>query len=77
MSNGGKELISDATVTLAYGRRYGLIGHNGAGKSTFLRALAAGDIKGLPPNCQVRPWRRWRGERRRLGVLQSSAVSPL
>lgn len=29
------------------------IGRNGTGKTTFLRALAGGDIKGLPPNCQV------------------------
>ncbi len=59
MSNGGKELIEDATVTMAFGRRYGLIGHNGAGKSTFLRALAAGEIKGLPPNCQVGGFGYW------------------
>jgi hypothetical protein len=29
------------------------IGRNGAGKTTFLRALAAGDIKGLPHGWQV------------------------
>jgi ATP-binding cassette subfamily F protein 3 len=31
VSNGGKELIEDATVTLAHGRRYGIIGRNGTG----------------------------------------------
>ena len=31
MSNGGKDLIEDASVIMAYGRRYGLIGRNGTG----------------------------------------------
>eukprot|EP00775_Hariotina_reticulata_P003197 gene3197-3475_t len=53
VSNGGRELVEDATVMLAAGRRYGLIGRNGTGKTTFLRCLAAGEIKGLPANCQV------------------------
>ncbi|KAG2423892.1 hypothetical protein HXX76_014945 [Chlamydomonas incerta] len=53
LSNGGKELVSDATVMLAFGRRYGLIGRNGTGKTTLLRALAGHEIKGLPANCQV------------------------
>lgn len=53
ISNGGKDLISDATVTLAYGRRYGIIGRNGTGKTTLLRAMAAHDIKGIPDNCQI------------------------
>lgn len=37
----GKELITPTTLSLNYGRRYGLIGANGSGKSTFLKALAA------------------------------------
>ncbi|EFJ43917.1 hypothetical protein VOLCADRAFT_95808, partial [Volvox carteri f. nagariensis] len=53
LSNGGKELVTDATVMLAFGRRYGLIGRNGTGKTTLLRALAAHEIKGIPANCQV------------------------
>ncbi|KAF8071383.1 ABCF3 [Scenedesmus sp. PABB004] len=53
VSNGGRELVVDASVSLAAGRRYGLIGRNGTGKTTFLRALAGGEIKGLPPGCQV------------------------
>lgn len=31
VSNGGKDLIADASVIMAYGRRYGLIGRNGTG----------------------------------------------
>jgi ATP-binding cassette subfamily F protein 3 len=37
VSNGGAELIGDCDVTLVWGRKYGLVGRNGAGKSTFLR----------------------------------------
>jgi ATP-binding cassette subfamily F protein 2 len=40
----GKELITPTTLSLNYGRRYGLIGSNGSGKSTFLRALAAREV---------------------------------
>lgn len=37
----GRVLITDATLELNYGRRYGLLGENGCGKSTFLKAIAA------------------------------------
>ncbi|RKU44067.1 ABC transporter ATP-binding protein arb1 [Coniochaeta pulveracea] len=37
----GRVLITDSTLELTYGRRYGLLGENGAGKSTFLKAIAA------------------------------------
>ncbi|QLG72092.1 hypothetical protein HG535_0C04460 [Zygotorulaspora mrakii] len=36
----GQRILSDAQLTLAFGRRYGLVGQNGIGKSTLLRALA-------------------------------------
>lgn len=35
----GRVLIQDATLELTYGRRYGLLGENGCGKSTFLKSL--------------------------------------
>lgn len=37
----GKVLIQDSTLELNFGRRYGLLGENGCGKSTFLKSLAA------------------------------------
>jgi ATP-binding cassette, subfamily F, member 2 len=37
----GKVLLQDSTLELNFGRRYGLLGENGCGKSTFLRAIAA------------------------------------
>ena len=35
----GKVLIQDSTIEVSYGRRYGLLGENGCGKSTFLKAI--------------------------------------
>ncbi|GAQ87059.1 ATPase component of ABC transporters [Klebsormidium nitens] len=49
----GKDLISDATVILAYGRRYGLVGRNGTGKTTFLKHMAMRALPGIPKNCQI------------------------
>lgn len=37
----GRVLITDTTLELNYGRRYGLLGENGCGKSTLLRSIAA------------------------------------
>merc|ERR1719272_1292627 len=40
----GKELIQDATLTINHGRRYGLIGSNGSGKTSLLAAIAAREL---------------------------------
>lgn len=37
----GRVLITDSTLELTLGRRYGLLGENGCGKSTLLKAIAA------------------------------------
>jgi ATP-binding cassette subfamily F protein 2 len=44
MSVYGKEFIADTKLELNFGRRYGLIGANGSGKSTMLAAIAAREI---------------------------------
>ncbi|KAF5878286.1 putative translation initiation regulator protein [Botrytis fragariae] len=44
VSIGGLRILSDTNLTLAYGRRYGLVGQNGIGKSTLLRALARREL---------------------------------
>ncbi len=36
----GKVLLENTTLTIAAGRRYGLVGPNGKGKSTLLRMIA-------------------------------------
>ncbi|TVY38841.1 Protein GCN20 [Lachnellula subtilissima] len=41
---GGLRILTDTNLTLAYGRRYGLVGQNGIGKSTLLRALARREL---------------------------------
>ncbi|KAD4384784.1 hypothetical protein R6Q59_011065 [Mikania micrantha] len=53
VSVGGRELIVDCTVTLSFGRHYGLVGRNGTGKTTFLRYMAMHAIEGIPKNCQI------------------------
>lgn len=44
MSVYGKEFIMDTKMELNFGRKYGLIGANGSGKSTMLAAIAAREI---------------------------------
>ncbi|GFF42260.1 uncharacterized ABC transporter ATP-binding protein C29A3.09c [Aspergillus udagawae] len=44
ISVGGLRILTDASLTLAYGRRYGLVGQNGIGKSTLLRALSRREV---------------------------------
>jgi ATP-binding cassette subfamily F protein 2 len=35
----GKVLFNDSTIEINYGRRYGLLGENGCGKTTLLKAI--------------------------------------
>ncbi|KAF8867318.1 putative translation initiation regulator [Acephala macrosclerotiorum] len=44
VSIGGLRILTDTSLTLAFGRRYGLVGQNGIGKSTLLRALARREL---------------------------------
>ncbi|KAF1972944.1 ABC transporter domain-containing protein [Bimuria novae-zelandiae CBS 107.79] len=44
ISISGKRILTDTSLTLAYGRRYGLVGQNGIGKSTLLRALSRREV---------------------------------
>lgn len=37
----GTPLLEDTTLTLNYGNRYGLIGRNGCGKSTFMKVIGS------------------------------------
>jgi len=49
---GEKVLISGANVSLVCGRRYGLVGRNGLGKSTFLRMVSSQQLY-IPPHLSV------------------------
>lgn len=44
----GVELLESATLKLSMGHRYGLIGRNGVGKSTLMRAIATQRLDGFP-----------------------------
>ncbi|EAQ85026.1 conserved hypothetical protein [Chaetomium globosum CBS 148.51] len=44
VSIGGLRILTDTTLTLSYGHRYGLVGNNGIGKSTLLRALSRREV---------------------------------
>ncbi|PFH62390.1 hypothetical protein XA68_13829 [Ophiocordyceps unilateralis] len=44
VSIGGKRILTDTSFILAFGHRYGLVGNNGIGKSTLLRALSRREV---------------------------------
>lgn len=44
ISFAGRRILTDANLTLAFGRRYGVVGKNGIGKSTLLRAMSRREI---------------------------------
>ncbi|KAI0030535.1 P-loop containing nucleoside triphosphate hydrolase protein [Vararia minispora EC-137] len=48
----GRLLVEGAEVALNYGQRYGLLGENGSGKSTFLQSIAEQDVA-LPEHIDV------------------------
>ncbi|KAI9436961.1 P-loop containing nucleoside triphosphate hydrolase protein [Lactarius indigo] len=52
VSFGSNRILSGASLTLAYGRRYGIIGRNGVGKSTLLRHIAMREVP-IPPHITI------------------------
>nr|DAD33906.1 TPA_asm: hypothetical protein HUJ06_012757 [Nelumbo nucifera] len=51
----GKELLKNASVKISHGKRYGLVGPNGKGKSTLLKLLAWRKIP-VPKNIDQNPF---------------------
>lgn len=45
---GGKLLLDCANLKIVFGRRYGLVGRNGIGKTTLLKHMATFQIEGFP-----------------------------
>lgn len=52
VSIGGNRILTDTTLTLSYGHRYGLVGNNGVGKSTLLRALSRREVS-IPTHISI------------------------
>ena len=50
---GGKVLLEAASLRLAKGRRYGLIGRNGIGKTTLLNEMVRKEIHDFPKDLHV------------------------
>ena len=48
-----RELLQDAHLSLRRGVRYGLVGRNGCGKSTLMRAMASKAIPSMPQDMKV------------------------
>ena len=44
---GGKVLLHNTHIFLHLGKKYGLLGHNGAGKMTLLRNITNDKIEGM------------------------------
>ena len=51
---GGRILLMNANLKLKRGRRYGLCGANGVGKTTLMRAIERGQLEGFPPSDVLR-----------------------
>ncbi|KAJ3124745.1 hypothetical protein HK098_000891 [Nowakowskiella sp. JEL0407] len=49
----GKDLLAEARLRLKTGYKYGLIGRNGVGKSTLLRAIGEKSMIGFPKNIKT------------------------
>jgi ATP-binding cassette, subfamily F, member 3 len=45
---GGQHLIEDANLKLVQGRKYGLVGRNGIGKTQLIDAISRHEIEGFP-----------------------------
>eukprot|EP00917_Polyrhabdina_sp_WS-2016_P032147 GHVP01068561.1.p1 GENE.GHVP01068561.1~~GHVP01068561.1.p1 ORF type:complete len:701 (+),score=149.71 GHVP01068561.1:281-2104(+) len=48
-----KILLTEASLTIVKGKKYGLVGRNGIGKSTLMNAFVRGSIKGWPRSLHV------------------------
>lgn len=58
LRGGGPDLLSGANLTLAHGRRYGLMGRNGCGKTTVMTYIAGRQVNkdgggGVPANMSM------------------------
>jgi len=50
---GGKALLENATLRLVRGRKYGLVGRNGIGKTCLINAISRNEIEKFPQGIHV------------------------
>jgi hypothetical protein len=50
---GGKTLLENAQLKLVQGRKYGLVGRNGIGKTTLINAVTRKEIEKFPQNIHI------------------------
>ena len=50
---GGKHLLEKAVLKLVRGRKYGLVGRNGIGKTTLINALCRKELEKCPQNLHI------------------------
>jgi ATP-binding cassette subfamily F protein 3 len=49
----GKTLLDNTCVKLVFGKKYGLVGRNGIGKTCLMNALARGEFPKMPKHLQI------------------------
>ena len=49
----GKVILEDTQLIISKGKKYGLIGENGIGKTTLLYAMARKEIEGMNKDPQI------------------------
>lgn len=50
---GGKTLLDEAQLKLVQGRKYGLVGRNGIGKTCLINAITRKEIEKFPQNIHI------------------------
>jgi len=50
---GGRNLLEDSRLHMNYGKKYGLVGRNGIGKTCLLSAVVRGEFGALKKNVQM------------------------
>ena len=50
---GGKTLLENSVVKLVKGRKYGLVGRNGIGKTCLINAISRGEIEKFPTDVHI------------------------
>jgi len=51
---GAMMLLTNTRLHMKRGKRYGLCGHNGCGKSTLMKAIVNGQVDGFPPPSELK-----------------------